>query len=63
VTVHTYRIFIIRAILGIVFAVILWRLFYPQAPFIFIVGLCLILVGLAYLVEYLRQRKKNPNSP
>ncbi len=60
---HNYRVFIIRAVLGVVFAFILWRLFYPQAPLVFVVGLCLVLVGLAYLVEYLRVRKKNPNSP
>ncbi len=52
------RIFIIRAVMGVVFGVILSRFFYPDAPLIFIVGLCIILVGLAYLSEYLRARKK-----
>ncbi len=60
---RNYQVFIIRAVLGVVFAVILWRLFYPQAPAVFIAGLCLVLVGLAYLVEYLRFRKKNSNLP
>jgi uncharacterized membrane protein HdeD (DUF308 family) len=53
-----FQTLIIRAILGVVFGVILSRFFYPQAPLVFIIGLVLVLVGLAYLVEYLRKRKK-----
>ncbi len=53
-----WQIFIIRAIMGVVFGVILSRFFYPNAPLIFIILLCMILVGLAYLTQYLRQRKK-----
>lgn len=53
-----WQIFIIRAIMGAVFGVILSRFFYPNAPLIFIILLCMILVGLAYLTQYLRQRKK-----
>lgn len=52
------QIFIIRAVIGVVFGAILSRFFYPDAPLIFIVGLCIMLVGLAYLSEYLRGRKK-----
>ncbi len=51
------KIFIIRAILGIAFGIILSRFFYPEAPLISVVVLCAILVGLAYLTEYLRRRK------
>lgn len=53
-----WQIFIIRAVMGVVFGVILSRFFYPNAPLIFIILLCVILVGLAYLTQYLRQRKK-----
>ena len=53
-----WQIFIIRAIMGAVFGVILSKFFYPNAPLVFIVLLCMILVGLAYLTQYLRQRKK-----
>lgn len=53
-----WQIFIIRAIMGAVFGVILSKFFYPNAPLIFIIILCMILVGLAYLTQYLRQRKK-----
>lgn len=53
-----FHIFIIRAILGAVFAVILSRMFYPDANAIYVAGLGVILVGLAYFAEYLRNRKK-----
>lgn len=53
-----WQIFIIRAIMGAVFGVILSRFFYPDAPRLFIISLCIILVGLAYLTQYLRQRNK-----
>lgn len=53
------QVFIIRAIMGAAFGVFLARVFYPSAPIIFVVGLCAALVGLAYVTEYLRQRKKH----
>jgi hypothetical protein len=54
------QIFVIRAVLGAVFAVILARFFYPDANIAYVAGLGIILVGLAYFAEYLRNRKKNP---
>jgi ABC-type Mn2+/Zn2+ transport system permease subunit len=56
--VNKNQIFIIRAILGVVFGVILTRFFFPEASVIFIVGLCTALVALAYLTEYLRNRSR-----
>jgi purine-cytosine permease-like protein len=54
------QIFIIRAVLGAVFAVILSRMFYPEADFVYVIGLGIILVGLAYVAEYFRvKRTKN----
>ncbi len=53
-----FHIFIIRAILGAGFAVILSRMFYPDVDIIYVAGLGIILVGLAYFAEYLRNRKK-----
>ena len=53
-----FHVFIIRAVLGAVFAVILSRMFYPDADVVYVVGLGIILVGLAYFVEYLRNRRK-----
>lgn len=55
-----FHIFIIRAILGAVFAVVLSRMFYTDANIIYVAGLGIILVGLAYFAEYLRNRKRNP---
>jgi len=52
-----FYIFILRAVLGAAFAVILSRMFYPQAPIFFTVGLWGFLVGMAYVFEYFRARK------
>ena len=57
-TVNRRNVFIIRAIMGVVFGILLSKFFYPQAPLLFIVGLCAALVVLAYVTEYLRQRSK-----
>lgn len=54
------KILIMRVVLGIGIGVMLWRFFYPNAPVVFVIGLCLALVGLAYFTEYLRNRKKMP---
>jgi len=51
------NIFVIRAVLGAVFAVILTRFFYPNAHIVYVMGLGFALVGMAYLLEYLRRRK------
>jgi hypothetical protein len=56
--VSSFNIFVIRAILGAAFAVVLSRMFYPEAEIPYVVGLGVILVGLAYFAEYLRNRKK-----
>ena len=52
-----FHIFIIRAVLGAVFAVILSRMFYPEADLFYVIGLGIILVGLAYAAEYFRIRR------
>ena len=53
------QIFIIRVVLGAVFAVILSRFFYPEANLVYVAGLGIILVALAYFAEYLRNRRKH----
>ncbi|MEJ2154789.1 MAG: hypothetical protein P8X96_05610 [Desulfobacteraceae bacterium] len=55
---NRYYVFIIRAIMGVLFGVLLSKFFYPKAPLVFIIGLCAALVVLAYVTEYLRQRSK-----
>ena len=52
-----FHIFVIRAILGLVFAVIATRMFYGEVAIPYVIGLATILVGLAYFAEYLRHRK------
>ena len=51
-------VFIIRAILGGVFAVIAMRIFRPNAGLGVTILLGVVLVGLAYLKEYYGKRKK-----
>ncbi len=53
------QIFVVRAILGIVFAVVLSRFFYPDTKVLYIIALGIFLVGMAYFFEYLRENKKN----
>ncbi len=53
-----YQIFIIRALLGLGIAVVLVRMFNKSTEPFYIAGLAIILVGLAYFMEYLRKRKK-----
>jgi hypothetical protein len=55
---NPFQIFVIRAIIGLVFAVILTRMFYGRIDPIYIAGLAIILVGLAYFSEYLRKRRE-----
>jgi hypothetical protein len=52
-------IFIIRAAVGLAFAAIISRIFFGSLNFSYIVGLAIILVGLAYFAEYLRKRRQN----
>jgi putative Mn2+ efflux pump MntP len=52
--------FVIRAILGVVFAMLLTRFFYPNASVPGIIGFAIGLVGLAYITEQFRKRKKGP---
>jgi predicted Na+-dependent transporter len=51
-------IFIIRAILGAMFAVLLTRFFYPRASIAWVLALVVLLVGLAYVTESFRKRRK-----
>ena len=53
-----YQIFIIRLLLGLGFSVVLVRIFRDGTDPIYIGGLTIILVGLAYFMEYLRKRKR-----
>jgi uncharacterized membrane protein HdeD (DUF308 family) len=54
---NQFQIFIIRAVIGAVFAVVLTRMFYGRVHIAYVVGLAIVMVGLAYFAEYLRKRK------
>jgi uncharacterized membrane protein HdeD (DUF308 family) len=54
---NQFQIFIIRAVIGAVFAVVLTRMFYGKVHIAYVVGLAIIMVGLAYFAEDLRHRK------
>lgn len=51
------QIFIIRAVVGLAFAIFATRVYYGSINPYYVVGLAIILVGLAYFAEYLRHRK------
>jgi uncharacterized membrane protein HdeD (DUF308 family) len=56
-----FNIFIIRAVVGTVVAVVLTRMFYGKVAIVYVVGLAVFLVGMAYVMEYFRKkREKKP---
>ena len=54
---NQFQMFFIRAVIGLFVAVIITRMFTGRIDIPYIVGLAIILVGLAYFSEYLRNRK------
>ena len=54
---NQFQIFTIRAVIGTVIAVILTRVFTGKIYIPYILGLAIIMVGLAYFSEYLRNRR------
>jgi uncharacterized membrane protein HdeD (DUF308 family) len=56
-----FNIFIIRAVFGAAFAVVLTRMFYGKVEIVYVAGLAVFLVGMAYVMEYFRKkREKKP---
>jgi len=56
--VNQYHIFIIRAVFGAVFAVVLTRMFYGKVETVYVIGLAVFLVGMAYVIEYFRKKRE-----
>ncbi|MGD8261859.1 MAG: hypothetical protein PVG70_21490 [Desulfobacterales bacterium] len=54
---NQFQIFIIRALIGAGLAVVITRMFYGRIHLAYVIGLAIIMVGLAYFAEYLRQRR------
>lgn len=55
-----FYIFVIRAILGGFFAVLLTRFFSRWTTIPGVMAVAIVLVGMAYVMEYFRKRKKEP---
>ena len=53
-----FQIFIIRAVIGAVVAVVLTRIFYGKVAIIYVAGLAVFLVGMAYVMEYYRKKRE-----
>jgi len=63
ICVNELAIFIFRAIFAGVFAIVITRMFRPFEGPVYVVGLGLVLVGLAYGLEYYRKRRATPKGP
>ncbi len=57
-----FQIFLMRLILSMMFAVLVCRIFFQGTPLINAFGLGIILLGFAYLFEYLRKRDDKEGS-
>ena len=54
-----FHVFVIRAVFGGVFAVLLTRFFYGKVQIVYVAGLGIFLVAMAYVSEYFRKRKSD----
>lgn len=54
-----FNIFIIRAVIGTVVAVVLTRMFYGKVEIVYVAGLAVFLVGMAYVMEYFRKKRQD----
>jgi len=55
---NRFNIFIMRAVLGAFFAVIITRFFYGRVEPLYVAGLAIFLTGMSYLTEYFRNKRK-----
>ena len=54
---HWFILFFIRAVLGLAFAVLITRIFRGSIQLDYVAGLAVVLVGIAYVFEWVRKRK------
>jgi hypothetical protein len=54
--VHPFILFFIRAVLGLAIAALITRMFRGSIDPGYVAGLAIVLVGLAYVLEYFRKR-------
>jgi len=55
---NRFNIFIMRAVLGAFFAVIITRFFYGRVEPLYVAGLAIFLTGMSYLTEFFRNKKR-----
>gem|GEM_PF-1364475 len=51
-------VFLIRIGLGVLFAFLMVRMFYPRGGILAVVGFTVFLVGMAYFLTHLRQKRE-----
>jgi len=56
---NRFNIFIMRAVLSVCFAVFLIRFFYGRVEPLYVAGLAIFLMGMSYVTEYYRSKKRN----
>jgi len=56
-----FNILVMRVVLGTVFAVVIIRFFHGRINIFYVAALAVFLVGMSYVTEYFRNRKKNQN--
>jgi len=52
-------IFIVRLVVGLLVALLLMRIFYPNAPLVYSFFLAAALIGLSYVSSHFRNREKS----
>jgi hypothetical protein len=55
---HPIILFFIRAVLGVAIAILITRIFRGSVSAAYVAGLAAVLVGLAYVLEYVRKRRR-----
>ena len=58
-TMNRFNIFIMRTVLSVCFAVFLTRFFYGRVEPLYVAGLAIFLMGMSYVTEYYRSKKRN----
>ena len=51
-------VFLVRIGLGVLFACLMVKMFYPRGGILAVVGFAVFLVGMAYLLTHLRQKRE-----
>ncbi len=54
---NRWIVFAVRLVAGVVISFLLVKMFFPNAGLIYAAGLCMFLVGMAYVSEYFRRKK------